>query len=99
MNILDEELIGIEEVSQYVPKKNGKRLHLATAYRWVNRGINGIRLESVLCGRRMCTSREAIRRFFVALNANRNPAPAPRTLAQRAKASARAADELQKMGV
>ena len=47
---------------------------IPTAWRWAQRGVNGVRLESILIGGRRHTSEEAFRRFVQATNAaaNRN---------------------------
>ncbi len=45
-----------------------KKLHLATIYRWIQRGIKGVRLESVKIGGTHCTSVEAVRRFIERTN-------------------------------
>jgi hypothetical protein len=46
------------------PRSGGKRVHVATPFRWASRGVRGIRLEVVRLGGRTYTSEEALLRFF-----------------------------------
>lgn len=59
----------LELLSESGPLWPGKRKpKKTTLYSYIGKGINGIKLESmIVCGRRM-TSREAIRRFLAAQN-------------------------------
>jgi len=58
-----EQLIPISHAAKAVP---GRGVHRSTVYRWVMKGVNGIKLESVKRGGGRFTSREAIDRFIVA---------------------------------
>lgn len=53
-------------------QRNGKRLDLSTIYRWTQNGCTRagrtIRLESVMQGGTRVTTRQAVARFFAALN-------------------------------
>lgn len=42
----------------------GKRLHISTLYRWVLRGVRGVKLEVIMVGGSTCTSEEAVQEFF-----------------------------------
>jgi hypothetical protein len=42
----------------------GRPVHIATIYRWANKGVRGIRLETVMVGGRRLTTQEAMTRFF-----------------------------------
>ena len=57
------ELIPISDAAAEVP---GRGVHRSTIYRWVIKGINGVKLESVKRGGGRFTSREAIVRFIAA---------------------------------
>ena len=71
IDIAREQLISLHEVPTILPPRpSGKRLHISTIYRWVQRGIRGIRLEVVKVGGTTYTSREALQRFV-------QPAAAP----------------------
>lgn len=43
--------------------------HAATVYRWLSRGVAGVRLEAIRIGSKWWTSEEAISRFLSRLNA------------------------------
>lgn len=45
------------------------RPHLASLYRWFQRGVRGVRLETILIGGKRFTSHEAIQRFADRLTA------------------------------
>jgi len=50
-------------------RANGKKLHQNTYFRFARDGCRGIRLETIRVGRSLCTSDQAIARFFAALTA------------------------------
>lgn len=51
--------------SKLLPKRRGdSRPHVTTLYRWAQRGIRGVRLETLKVGGTLCTSTEALQRFF-----------------------------------
>ncbi len=71
IDLLRESLISLHDIPRILPARpNGKRLHVSAIYRWVQRGIRGIRLEVVRVGGTTYTSREALQRFV-------QPAAAP----------------------
>jgi hypothetical protein len=53
-NVIDtntEWLILLREVPNRLPRRlSGKRVHWGTCYRWANRGLRGVHLESVTIG-------------------------------------------------
>jgi hypothetical protein len=53
--------------------RRGKKISVATFYRWSVAGCRGIVLESLQCGGVRCTSRQAIQRFFERLTEARSP--------------------------
>ena len=59
-----ETLIPIAEAARHIPG----RPHRGTVWRWLQSGVRGVVLESVLIGGRRYTSTEAIRRFLLAGN-------------------------------
>jgi hypothetical protein len=85
------ELPGIRRIDGRTPKTTMK-LRM-----WANRGVRGIRLETVMLGGVLYTSKEAVARFFAVTETARQerleaaPAPPPRTRVQRQRASERAA--------
>jgi len=59
---LNEDLIPISQVPGEFPS----RPHIATVWRWVTRGVRGVKLATVHLGGRRFSSREAIQRFVEA---------------------------------
>jgi len=59
-----EELITLTEATGHLPKLDGKKVALCTLWRWCRLGLRGVFLEYVRVGRRICTTREALLRFF-----------------------------------
>lgn len=65
IEIQNEEVISFADATLRLPRRRkGKRPHVATLYRWAQHGVRGIRLEVIQVGGTMCTSLEAIQRFF-----------------------------------
>jgi hypothetical protein len=88
----------------------GKRIHVATLYRWTDRGLRGQRLRYVQVGNTRCSTVEWALEFFAALASKSHldaPAPAApsaaplatRTPAARRKAIEAADRELERRGV
>lgn len=104
-----EELLSLAEATNHVPPTNGRRLHVSTIWRWCRKGVNGVHLEYVRVGRKICTSREAMSRFFTALAAaDQNPTssksaqrrvPLERTAKERARAIDDAEASLEEAGI
>lgn len=63
--LLSEDLVSLAKAARLVP---GGPVHLSTIHRWRLRGVNGIKLETVVVGRRK-TSVEALHRFILATTA------------------------------
>ena len=61
---LNEHLLTLTEATSFIPGQNGKRPSVSTVWRWCRKGLNGVRLEYVRCGRKILTSREALSRFI-----------------------------------
>lgn len=59
----------ISEVPSKLPRKNGKRVHPSTVYRWCLKGVRGSRLESWMIGGVRYTSDLALSKFL----GNSNP--------------------------
>ncbi len=68
IDLSSEPLITLAEAARLRPLgRNGRATHVATIYRWISRGIRGIRLEALRVGGALFTSREAVQRFAEAL--------------------------------
>lgn len=79
IDVSRETLVRITRASEHFPS----RPHLATLFRWVQKGVKGHRLEAVRVGAIWHTSIEAIARFLAALNGHAAPPP-PRRAAEAA---------------
>ncbi len=89
-------------VPKAVELATGRRPHPATCFRWRQRGISGIRLDTWKVGGRRETSVEAVRRFIEATTAasdSPQAATVSRTNRQRQKSIDRAEVELDRIGV
>jgi hypothetical protein len=60
----DEELVTLTEATKHLPKVDGKKVSVCTLWRWCRLGLRGVSLEYVRVGRKICTTREALLRFF-----------------------------------
>ncbi len=60
----NEELITLTEAAKHLPKVDGKKVSICTIWRWCRVGLRGMCLEYVRVGRKICTTREAMLRFF-----------------------------------
>jgi hypothetical protein len=78
IDITQEELISITQAASIIPRRRaGRKCHIATIYRWIQRGVKGVRLEAIQVGGTRCTSSEALQRFFNALSNFPAPYTAP----------------------
>lgn len=70
VDLAHEEPLTLAEAARRLPRLRGDRkVHVSTLYRWVSRGLRGVRLEAVRLGRTLVTSQEALQRFAERLNA------------------------------
>ena len=69
LDIQQEQLISLKEAPKHLPKRNGKRTHYSTVFRWATKGARGRKLESVLIGGMRYTSVEALSRFTASATA------------------------------
>lgn len=94
IDVDSERLVPLAEVPALLPpNRRGRRLHISVVYRWVQKGMRGIRLEAVQLGGRRVTSSEALSRFIAALTAQsalQSIAPEMRSPSARNRAVARA---------
>ena len=64
IQVNSEHLLTLAEAARSLPRLRGSRkVHVSTLYRWINRGVRGVRLEAARIGRTLVTSREALQRF------------------------------------
>lgn len=65
MITLHEEVLTFREATRRLPRRSsGRHPHPATLYRWATEGLRGVRLETIQVGGTLCTSIEALQRFF-----------------------------------
>lgn len=97
--MLSEKLFSVPRA---VELATGRRPHPATCFRWRQRGISGVRLETFKVGGRRETSVEAVHRFIAATTAaadGEQPSSKSRTNRQRQAAIDRAEVELDAAGI
>ncbi len=106
IDLTTESPLSLSQAARLLPPGCGNRpVTLSCLLRWVLRGARApsgelVRLEAVRLGGRWVTSREALQRFAEALTPRlSDKPPSPRTPAARERASARAAEQLEKLGV
>jgi len=63
----DEQLITLTEATKLLPEVDGRKPAVCTLWRWCRKGLRGMFLEYVRVGRKICTTREALLRFFTDL--------------------------------
>jgi hypothetical protein len=76
---------------------NGRGPNLATVWRWSDRGVRGVKLETWMVGGRKVTTPAAVDRFLAALSAPAAVAPPPP--AKTVSAHRRAELELRAAGI
>src|SRR5262245_4075347 len=100
MVTLSEQLLTLSAAAREIPGPSGRGLHVSTLWRWMQRGVRGIRLETVMIGGIRYTSREALERFIAATTAAADgTAPRIRTPLQRQRAIDAANKELESAGI
>ena len=62
-----EQLITLTEAAKLLPRVNGRKPAVCTLWRWCRKGLRGQFLAYVRVGRRICTTRQAMLRFFTDL--------------------------------
>lgn len=107
INIAAETILTLSEVPNTlkVARRGGKKLAVSTVFRWA-RGLRGVRLETIRIGGGLCTSAEALQRFFDRLSGAEAEASSgsiagavAETPSSRRRAIAAADRELDRLGV
>jgi hypothetical protein len=76
---LSEEVLSLTNAAKRLPARRGDRPpHVSCLFRWAKHGLRGVRLETIRVGGTLCTSREALERFFARL-AETDGSDTPRT--------------------
>jgi hypothetical protein len=71
------ELITLAEAARRLPRIDGKKVSVCTLWRWCRLGLQGVRLEYVRVGRKICTTHLALTRFFAELSDLDRQGPPP----------------------
>lgn len=97
IDVDNEKLISFAQATKILPG----RPNITTVWRWRNRGVKGVRLETILSGGRRFTSVEAIRRFQAAVTAAADGVADAKgtTPRQRQRAIEKAEREAARLGV
>ena len=77
INTESESLLSLSEAARACPAVDGKKPHCSTLWRWMQKGVRGVRLEHVKIGRRIVTTRPALEVFFRELADAPMPSPSP----------------------
>lgn len=106
------EYLTLSEAAKRIPTTSGKAPSTMTVYRWITKGVNGVRLEHRRFGRRIAVTPEALDKFSLEVAQAWETAPTThtpkqpttdkpkgRTAAQRAKAIEKAKADLRNAGV
>jgi hypothetical protein len=107
VDLSTESLLTLVEAAKTIPPaRRGKKTHLSTLLRWILYGVKApsgeiVCLEATRLGGRWLPSREALQRFSERLTPNlvSRESAVPRSLASRERASRRAGQELEKLGM
>lgn len=69
IDITNEDVLTLPDACRRLPRRRaGRRPHAATLYSWAREGYRGVRLETIQVGGTLCTSIEALQRFFERLS-------------------------------
>ena len=106
IDVFTEKVVSLKEATKILPSRvPGKKLNYATIYRWALRGCRckdglWVKLETVKLGGSLCTSKEALQRFFDRLSAEEPiVVPPPVTTRSRERAILAAERELRRAGI
>jgi hypothetical protein len=102
-----ETVFPFAEAARRLPSlRDGRPVNISTLWRWSTKGLRApdgaiVKLEIIRLGGRVCTSEEALARFFARLTPQQDHTPpqAPRTAGQRRRSSERAARKLDRAGI
>lgn len=94
IDLSKEEALTLAQAAARLPGRKGQHPHPATVGRWCERGIRGVRLESIAVGGTVFTSAEALGRFLARLNPARGKRSKSEKRRERDEATARKLAEL-----
>jgi hypothetical protein len=89
MRLLDETVVAINAVA------HEQNVALSTVWRWAQRGVRGVQLETFAIGGKRYTTREAFGRFVERTTAAASRKPPPALRSERAKQIEAAKNEIR----
>lgn len=97
LDIHNESLVPVKDIPSHLPG----RVHIASVWRWIQRGCRGVKLETAMIGGKRYSSLEALQRFADATTAAADGTSpgAPSTPAAARKSHERACSELDAAGI
>lgn len=98
IDLRTEQVLSLADACSRLPRRNGRKLHVSTLYRWAQRGIKGVRLETGMLGGARVTSLEALQRFMERLSGIQGEHVTPRDRAGSRTRIARAEAYLRSQG-
>ncbi len=107
VDLTTETILSLPEAARSLPAgRRNRPVSMSCIFRWITSGVklpsgDVVRLEAVRLGGRWLTSKEALQRFADAQTPRLDgePEATPRTPTTRQRASARAAEELERCGI
>lgn len=64
ISLASEHIRTLAEAARKRPAgRNNRPTHVSTVYRWISKGVRGVKLEAIRIGGRLYTSDEALQRF------------------------------------
>lgn len=78
-----DDLITVGQLAKRLPSIQGARPNQSTIWRWMHKGIRGVRLETIAVGGRTCTTWKAYLAFANAIAGGRGPTPSSATVSPR----------------
>ena len=67
-----DQLVLLSSIPKLIEKRTGQRPHISTIHRWVQRGINGVKLRTTFVGGYRRTSQRWLQEFFDAVKISRD---------------------------
>jgi len=75
--LLAEGLISLTEAARHCPRhREGRKVHRSTVSRWATRGVRGCVLETLRTPSGLCTTKQALARFFQEITNTTQATPA-----------------------
>jgi hypothetical protein len=64
IDTFSETIISIADAAKHVGKISGKNRNRSVIFRWISRGVSGVKLEAIRIGGEIFTSKEALNDFL-----------------------------------